>query len=52
LKRELNERFKETRPEVDPSLTLSQIRNLKRQLIETGVALVHCHFYSKEGVFM
>ena len=36
LKRELNERFRETHPEIDPSITLSKIRRLKQLLIKAG----------------
>ena len=37
LKRELNEKFRHMRPDVHHSLTLSQIRNLKRKLLKTAV---------------
>jgi hypothetical protein len=33
LKRELNEKFRKSHPDVHPSLTLSQIRNLKMRLL-------------------
>ncbi|KAJ3357695.1 hypothetical protein HDU83_004850 [Entophlyctis luteolus] len=36
IKKELNEVFRETHPNVDPYLTLSQIRNLKMNMIEVG----------------
>ncbi|KAJ3370766.1 CDK5 and ABL1 enzyme substrate 1 [Allomyces arbusculus] len=36
VKQDLNARFRATHPDVDPSLTLSQIRNLKRRLIKVG----------------
>ncbi|KNE68293.1 hypothetical protein AMAG_12960 [Allomyces macrogynus ATCC 38327] len=39
VKQDLNARFRATHPDVDPSLTLSQIRNLKRRLIK--VAQIH-----------
>ncbi|KNE69591.1 hypothetical protein AMAG_14147 [Allomyces macrogynus ATCC 38327] len=36
VKQDLNARFRATHPDVDPSLTLSQIRNLKRRLIKVA----------------
>ena len=40
LKLELNDHWKETHPTVDPTLTLSQIRNLKTRLLDVGVSQV------------
>lgn len=37
IKRELNEVFKATHPTVDPTLTLSHIRSLKRQLVQVAI---------------
>ncbi|KAJ1550476.1 CDK5 and ABL1 enzyme substrate 1, partial [Cladochytrium tenue] len=37
IKRELNERFRETHPTVDAHLTLSQIRNLKLRLVRIAL---------------
>ncbi|TPX51617.1 hypothetical protein SeMB42_g00129 [Synchytrium endobioticum] len=36
VKREMNEHFREVHPEIDQSLTLSQVRNLKRLMLEVG----------------
>jgi len=36
LRRELNERFRDSHPEIDPSITLSKIRRLKELMIEVG----------------
>ncbi|KAJ3300327.1 hypothetical protein HK104_001745 [Borealophlyctis nickersoniae] len=33
IKKELNEHFRETHPSVDPSITLTQIRNLKEKML-------------------
>lgn len=37
LKRELNEQFRLSHPDIDPSLTLSMIRNLKEKLVLVGL---------------
>lgn len=37
MKKELNEKFKKLHPEVHPSLTLSQIHNLKGNLLHIGL---------------
>ncbi|TPX34203.1 hypothetical protein SmJEL517_g03102 [Synchytrium microbalum] len=36
VKREMNEHFREAHPEIDQSLTLSQVRNLKRVMLDVG----------------
>ncbi|KAI8907495.1 cyclin-like protein [Powellomyces hirtus] len=36
IKKELNERFRDTHPTVDPTLTLTQIRRLKDRLLRIG----------------
>ena len=36
LKQELNDQFRQKHPDLDPSLTLSKIRNLKAALLEIG----------------
>jgi len=36
LRRELNERFRDSHPEIDQSITLSKIRRLKELMIEVG----------------
>jgi hypothetical protein len=40
LKRELNEQFHQTHPQLDRSMTLSKIRSLKARLLEIGITLV------------
>ncbi len=37
LKRELNEKFRKLHPTVHPTITLSQIRNLKSRILQIGV---------------
>lgn len=37
LKREINDQFRQRHPDIHPSLTLSQIRNLKQQLLDTAL---------------
>ncbi len=39
LKRELNEQFRQIHPTIDPSLSLSKIRNLKQSLIKVAEGL-------------
>lgn len=39
LKRDLNDQFRQRHPDIHPSLTLSQIRNLKQCLLDTALAL-------------
>ncbi len=36
LKRELNEKFRQKHPDIDPTLTLSQIRKVKENLIDAA----------------
>ena len=40
LKRELNQKFRQKHPELDPSLTLSQIRRMKELMVEVAMAEV------------
>lgn len=39
LKREINDQFRQRHPDIHPSLTLSQIRALKQQLLDVALAL-------------
>ncbi|KAI8805683.1 hypothetical protein BJ742DRAFT_400684 [Cladochytrium replicatum] len=39
MKKELNAHFREAHPNVDPSITLSQIRSLKLRLLEIGLSV-------------
>ena len=36
MKRELNEQFRHTHPEIPPEITLSKIRSIKSHLLEIG----------------
>lgn len=38
LKQELNDQFRQKHPDIDPSMTLSKLRNLKASLLEVGIA--------------
>lgn len=38
LRNELNDQFKQKHPDIDPSITLSKLRNLKASLLEIALA--------------